>query len=40
MTQAQSPLDRDIVVDGVRLAYCDRGAGEPVVLLHGTPRTR
>lgn len=32
-----SPVDRDIVVDGVRLAYCDHGSGEPVVLIHGTP---
>jgi pimeloyl-ACP methyl ester carboxylesterase len=30
-------LPDDAVVDGVRLAYRDRGAGEPVVLLHGTP---
>lgn len=37
MRQVQSPLDRDIVVDGVRLTYCDHGSGEPVVLLHGTP---
>ncbi|RNL85567.1 alpha/beta fold hydrolase [Halostreptopolyspora alba] len=32
-----TPVDRDIVVDGVRLAYCDHGSGEPVVLVHGTP---
>lgn len=30
-------VDRDVVVDGVRLAYRDRGSGEPVVFLHGTP---
>ncbi|WP_344976916.1 alpha/beta fold hydrolase [Salinactinospora qingdaonensis] len=33
----QSPVDRHIVVDGVRLAYCDHGHGEPVVFVHGTP---
>ncbi|MFH8800963.1 alpha/beta fold hydrolase [Streptomyces sp. NPDC017936] len=26
-----------LVVDGVRLAHRDRGRGEPVVFLHGTP---
>ncbi|GAA5007067.1 alpha/beta fold hydrolase [Actinopolymorpha pittospori] len=30
-------LERSIVVDGVRLAYTDRGQGEPVVFVHGTP---
>ncbi|TQN27620.1 pimeloyl-ACP methyl ester carboxylesterase [Haloactinospora alba] len=30
-------LDSEVVLDGVRLAYRDRGAGEPVVFLHGTP---
>lgn len=30
-------LDRDILVDGVRLAYRDRGDGDPVVFVHGTP---
>lgn len=30
-------LDRADVVDGVRLAYCDRGEGPPVVFVHGTP---
>ena len=30
-------LDRHVVVDGVRLAYRDRGEGEPVVFVHGTP---
>jgi pimeloyl-ACP methyl ester carboxylesterase len=30
-------LDRNILVDGVRLAYRDRGQGEPVVFVHGTP---
>lgn len=30
-------LDREAIVDGVRLAYRDRGSGEPVVFLHGTP---
>jgi pimeloyl-ACP methyl ester carboxylesterase len=29
--------DRHVVVDGVRLAYRDRGEGEPVVFVHGTP---
>ncbi|MDP3892173.1 alpha/beta fold hydrolase [Nocardioides sp.] len=32
-----SLLDRSILVDGVRLAYRDRGQGEPVVFVHGTP---
>lgn len=32
-----SVLDDDRVIDGVRLAFRDRGTGEPVVLLHGTP---
>jgi pimeloyl-ACP methyl ester carboxylesterase len=27
----------NLLVDGVRLAYRDRGRGEPVVFLHGTP---
>ncbi len=26
-----------LIVDGVRLAYRDRGRGEPVVFVHGTP---
>lgn len=30
-------LDSEAVINGVRLAYRDRGAGEPVVFLHGTP---
>ncbi|WP_016908908.1 alpha/beta fold hydrolase [Streptomyces xiaopingdaonensis] len=30
-------LTDNLLVDGVRLAYRDRGAGDPVVLLHGTP---
>ncbi|MFC7512397.1 hypothetical protein ACFQV4_28045 [Streptomyces thermocarboxydus] len=30
-------LTDHLVVDGVRLAYRDRGSGEPVVFLHGTP---
>jgi pimeloyl-ACP methyl ester carboxylesterase len=30
-------LDRHVLVDGVRLAYRDRGDGEPVVFVHGTP---
>lgn len=30
-------LTDDLVVDGVRIAYRDRGSGEPVVFLHGTP---
>lgn len=30
-------LPSDLIVDGVRLSYRDRGAGEPVVFLHGTP---
>lgn len=30
-------LDREVVLDGVRLAYRDHGDGEPVVFLHGTP---
>jgi pimeloyl-ACP methyl ester carboxylesterase len=30
-------LDRHVLVDGVRLAYRDRGEGEPVVFVHGTP---
>ncbi len=30
-------LDRNPLVDGVRLAYRDRGEGEPVVFVHGTP---
>ncbi|MCV7262361.1 alpha/beta hydrolase [Mycolicibacterium poriferae] len=32
-----SLTDNDIIVDGVRLAYRDRGDGPPVVFLHGTP---
>lgn len=34
---AMTLLDSDIIVDGVRLAYRDRGTGEPVVFVHGTP---
>ncbi len=30
-------VDSEIILDGVRLAYRDRGRGEPVVFLHGTP---
>lgn len=30
-------LDSEVLVNGVRLAYSDRGTGEPVVFLHGTP---
>jgi pimeloyl-ACP methyl ester carboxylesterase len=30
-------LDRNLLVDGVRLAYRDRGEGDPVVFVHGTP---
>ena len=30
-------LDLNVVVDGVRLAYRDRGEGPPVVFVHGTP---
>src|ERR1041384_7024855 len=30
-------LDRDLLVDGVRLAYRDRGEGDAVVFVHGTP---
>lgn len=30
-------LDNEAVLDGVRIAYRDRGTGEPVVFLHGTP---
>ncbi|CAL9355018.1 alpha/beta fold hydrolase [Streptomyces sp. enrichment culture] len=30
-------LTDHLVVDGVRLAYRDRGEGPPVVFLHGTP---
>ncbi|GAA4921414.1 pimeloyl-ACP methyl ester carboxylesterase [Actinomycetospora succinea] len=30
-------LDRNVLVDGVRLAYRDRGEGDPVVFVHGTP---
>lgn len=30
-------LDSEVIVNGARLAYRDRGAGEPVVFLHGTP---
>ncbi|MBC2866264.1 alpha/beta hydrolase [Streptomyces mexicanus] len=26
-----------LIVDGVRLAYRDRGRGEPVIFIHGTP---
>ena len=34
---SMSLSDKDIIVDGVRLAYRDRGDGPPVVFLHGTP---
>lgn len=30
-------LTDSLVVDGVRLAYRDRGRGEPVIFIHGTP---
>lgn len=29
--------DQHVVVDGARIAYRDRGAGWPVVFVHGTP---
>lgn len=32
-----SSLDRNVLVDGVRLAYRDRGDGPLVVFVHGTP---
>ena len=35
--RSMSLSDNDIIVDGVRLAYRDRGDGPPVVFLHGTP---
>jgi pimeloyl-ACP methyl ester carboxylesterase len=38
MTETTTPfLDLAVVVDGVRIACRDRGAGDPVVFLHGTP---
>lgn len=38
MIETTTPfLDRDVVVDGVRIACRDRGAGDPVVFVHGTP---
>ncbi|MDX3371847.1 alpha/beta hydrolase [Streptomyces sp. ME02-6987-2C] len=30
-------LPSDLIVDGVRISYRDRGEGEPVVFVHGTP---
>ncbi|MDD9206761.1 alpha/beta hydrolase [Georgenia sp. 10Sc9-8] len=30
-------LTDNLIVDGVRLAYRDRGQGEPVIFVHGTP---
>ena len=30
-------LTDSLVVDGVRLAHRDRGRGEPVIFIHGTP---
>jgi pimeloyl-ACP methyl ester carboxylesterase len=30
-------LNDNLIVDGVRLAYRDRGQGEPVLFIHGTP---
>ncbi|MFH8469057.1 alpha/beta fold hydrolase [Streptomyces sp. NPDC017991] len=30
-------LTDSLIVDGVRLAYRDRGQGEPVIFIHGTP---
>src|SRR4051794_31198572 len=30
-------LTDHVLVDGVRLAYRDRGEGDPVVFVHGTP---
>ena len=33
--RAHPPLGRFLDVDGVRLHYLDRGAGRPVVVLHG-----
>jgi pimeloyl-ACP methyl ester carboxylesterase len=30
-------LEQNILVDGVRLRYRDRGEGDPVVFVHGTP---
>lgn len=38
MIESATPfLDLQIVVDRVRIACRDRGAGDPVVFLHGTP---
>ena len=33
------PRDSFIEVDGVRLHYTDRGAGQPIVLVHGNAVT-
>ncbi len=33
------PRGRFVVADGIRLHYLDRGAGEPIVLLHGNGAT-
>ena len=33
--RANPPIGRFLEIDGVRLHYVERGAGEPVVLLHG-----
>ncbi|MFI2780228.1 alpha/beta fold hydrolase [Streptomyces sp. ALB3] len=30
-------LPSDLIVDGVRISYRDRGEGDPVVFVHGTP---
>jgi pimeloyl-ACP methyl ester carboxylesterase len=38
MIESTTPfLDLSVVDDGVRIACRDRGAGDPVVFLHGTP---
>lgn len=38
MIESTTPfLDLTVVVGGVRIACRDRGAGDPVVFLHGTP---
>ncbi|MFB6286741.1 MAG: alpha/beta fold hydrolase [Candidatus Bipolaricaulia bacterium] len=38
-TRAPLPtiLDRDVIVNGERIAYTEQGQGPPVVLIHGTP---
>ena len=32
-----SPIGKFVTVDGVRLHYVERGEGDPLVLIHGTP---